>query len=58
MTPVARPAAGGNPDAIAIPMQSGSATKNTTTEAMKSLDNVEVDFTLDRDEFMQPFLWM
>ena len=39
--PVSRPAAGGTPEAMAIPMQSGSATRKTTMEARKSRDNVD-----------------
>jgi hypothetical protein len=34
--PVISPAAGGAPDAIAMPMQRGSATRNTTTDASRS----------------------
>ena len=34
--PVTSPATGGAPDAIAIPMQSGRATKKTTTDARRS----------------------
>ena len=39
MMPVISPAAGGAPDAIAMPMQSGSATRKTTTEARRSWEN-------------------
>ena len=37
MIPVISPAATGTPEAIAIPMQSGNATRKTTIEARKSL---------------------
>jgi hypothetical protein len=36
MMPVMMPVAGGAPDATAIPMQSGKATRNTTIEAKAS----------------------
>ena len=38
MMPVISPETGGAPDAIAMPIQSGSATRNTTIEARKSLE--------------------
>ena len=41
-TPVIRPAATGAPDAMAMPMQSGNATKKTTTEAVMSRVSVDV----------------
>ena len=34
--PVINPAAGGAPDAIAVPMHSGNATRNTTNDANRS----------------------
>ena len=37
--PVIRPSAGGTSLAIAIPRHNGSATRNTTTEAMSSRAN-------------------
>ena len=40
--PVMMPAVGGMPDAIEMPMQSGSATRKTTTEASRSRPQVEV----------------
>ena len=36
MMPVIKPAAGGAPEAMAMPMQSGSATRKTTTDARAS----------------------
>ncbi len=42
MMPVMMPAVGGMPDAIEMPMQSGSATRNTTTEASRSRPNTDV----------------
>lgn len=39
--PVTSPAAGGSPEAIATPMQRGSATRNTTTEARASAPRQE-----------------
>ncbi|MNN44171.1 hypothetical protein D3C81_1584490 [compost metagenome] len=39
MIPVIRPLAGGMPEAMAIPMHRGSATRNTTTEASNSRGN-------------------
>ncbi|MNB98188.1 hypothetical protein D3C75_454330 [compost metagenome] len=36
MMPVIRPLAGGSPEAIAMPMHRGRATRNTTTEASSS----------------------
>src|SRR5689334_18684661 len=39
MMPVISPAAGGAPEAIAMPIHSGNATRKTTTEASKSRAN-------------------
>ena len=39
MIPVMMPAAGGTPHAMATPMHKGKATRNTTTEASRSLFN-------------------
>ena len=41
MMPVMMPAVGGMPEAIEIPIQSGSATRKTTTEAKRSAPSVE-----------------
>jgi hypothetical protein len=38
--PVIKPDAGGAPDAMAIPMHKGKATRNTTTEARRSCAKV------------------
>jgi hypothetical protein len=42
MIPVIRPVAGGAPDAIAMPMHKGRATKNTTMEASASFGSVSL----------------
>ncbi len=39
MMPVIKPLAGGIPEAMAIPMHKGRATRNTTTEASSSRGN-------------------
>ncbi len=41
MMPVMMPAVGGSPEAMAIPMHSGSATRKTTTEASRSLPKTD-----------------
>ena len=56
MMPVIRPAATGAPDAIAIPMHNGRATRNTTIEAKKSfLKSNVLDPALGGERFMVEF---
>ncbi len=45
--PLIKPSAGGTPDAMAMPMHKGKATRKTTTDASRSLEKVEL--------FMKPF---
>ena len=50
MIPVMSPAAGGTPEAIAMPMQRGSATRQTTTDDSRSCANVP----FSPETFMHP----